>query len=414
MTKFQVGDVISRSEFNKAYWEQSVAIVEEITGEGYNVRSRDHPTHPLIFLSFDKEPNYDIYSTIDPCAGITCPNTCDGTSLYSQKCVNGHCVKDALIESNSPTCGYTPPAPTPTPAKGEVYNLNYPANAKNGETITIKASVLNKGGTSGEFSLRLIAAPQMVLVTRYVGWIAPYRFSVLESLSVTMPSSGASANLGVQCISMDGVIDDTETFTIALTPPIPTPKFSVGDQLCSDQEEIKHWFTRPRDITGLDSTGYITEGLRVPFDWDPYMHICVEEEPPVDACTGITCPNICSDGSLFSQKCVDGICVKDILLKSPANAPECYVSPDEEPDTGEPDDEPDDEVPDLMPGQTCVGSDLHQLISGGLIGDLIEANSPKCIGVEPVPPEGDSIFGDLDTKWIVIAVIGIIILGLLS
>jgi hypothetical protein len=91
-------------------------------------------------------------------------------------------------------------ASTPTPSKGNVVSLNYPANAIHGETITIKASVLNEGGTSGEFSLRLIAAPQLLLVTRYVGWIAPYRFSVLESLSVTMPSSGSSANLIAQCI----------------------------------------------------------------------------------------------------------------------------------------------------------------------------------------------------------------------
>jgi hypothetical protein len=68
-------------------------------------------------------------------------------------------------------------------------------------------------------------------------------------------------------------------------------------------------------------------------------------------------------------------------------------------------------VPDLMPGQTCVGPDLHQLISGGLIGDLIEANSPKC---PSAPPEDKGIFGDLDTKWIIIAIVGIIILGLLS
>jgi len=41
----------------------------------------------------------------DPCAGVTCPNKCTGYNLYSQKCVNGVCVNDALIEANSPTCG---------------------------------------------------------------------------------------------------------------------------------------------------------------------------------------------------------------------------------------------------------------------------------------------------------------------
>ena len=62
-------------------------------------------------------------------------------------------------------------------------------------------------------------------------------------------------------------------------------------------------------------------------------------------------------------------------------------------------------------GSTCVGLDLYQLVGDGLIGDLIEANSPLCI---PAPPEDKGIFGDIDTKWIVIIVIAVIILGLLT
>ena len=136
------------------------------------------------------KPSYKI-------VGIT--DTQYETEQYgSDGVLNGNLISWDFYVMESYQMLYSPPPPSP--AKGEVYNLNYPASAENGETITINASVLNKGGTSGEFSLRLISAPQMVLLTRYVGWIAPYRFSVLESLSVTMPSSGASANLGVQCI----------------------------------------------------------------------------------------------------------------------------------------------------------------------------------------------------------------------
>ena len=62
-------------------------------------------------------------------------------------------------------------------------------------------------------------------------------------------------------------------------------------------------------------------------------------------------------------------------------------------------------------GSTCVGIDLYQLVGDGLIGDLIEANSPLCI---TAPPEDERIFGDIDTKWIIIIVIAVIILGLLS
>lgn len=42
--------------------------------------------------------------TCNPCMGITCNNICDGLDIWSQKCVNGTCVKDALIEAHSINC----------------------------------------------------------------------------------------------------------------------------------------------------------------------------------------------------------------------------------------------------------------------------------------------------------------------
>ena len=44
----------------------------------------------------------------DPCEGIVCSNICVGDNLWSQKCVNGLCVADQLLESNSLSCGYDP------------------------------------------------------------------------------------------------------------------------------------------------------------------------------------------------------------------------------------------------------------------------------------------------------------------
>ena len=85
------------------------------------------------------------------------------------------------------------------PAKGDVYNLDYPADAINGETITINASVINVGDTSGDFSLRLLIN-QIVLVTSHVGIVPANEFAAPVNLQVTMPSSGASANLAIQCI----------------------------------------------------------------------------------------------------------------------------------------------------------------------------------------------------------------------
>jgi len=46
---------------------------------------------------------------IDPCENIICDNICIGTNLYSQKCVNGECIPDQLLEKNSSSCGYVPP-----------------------------------------------------------------------------------------------------------------------------------------------------------------------------------------------------------------------------------------------------------------------------------------------------------------
>ena len=39
-----------------------------------------------------------IAPSVDPCTGVTCHNGCYGYDLYSQKCSNGHCIKDALIK----------------------------------------------------------------------------------------------------------------------------------------------------------------------------------------------------------------------------------------------------------------------------------------------------------------------------
>ena len=44
----------------------------------------------------------------DPCEGVVCENVCVGLDLWSQKCVDGYCVPDQLIESNSASCGYDP------------------------------------------------------------------------------------------------------------------------------------------------------------------------------------------------------------------------------------------------------------------------------------------------------------------
>ena len=55
--------------------------------------------------------------TPDPCDGVTCISKCFGVDLYGTICSNGICIKHDLIERNSVRCGYVAPTPavTPTP-----------------------------------------------------------------------------------------------------------------------------------------------------------------------------------------------------------------------------------------------------------------------------------------------------------
>ena len=56
---------------------------------------------------------------IDLCEGVVCEDICIEYDMWSQKCVDGICVDDALIESNSLVCGYAP-QPEPEPPSSEI------------------------------------------------------------------------------------------------------------------------------------------------------------------------------------------------------------------------------------------------------------------------------------------------------
>jgi len=101
MRDFQTGDfskiAISADAYN-AY--------EDITAM-FDVVIEEYPTKFYIGLPCEEIP------IVDPCEEIVCENICIGTDLYSQKCVNGECVTDQLLEANSLSCGYIPPCPIP-------------------------------------------------------------------------------------------------------------------------------------------------------------------------------------------------------------------------------------------------------------------------------------------------------------
>lgn len=60
------------------------------------------PTGPCIAGTELIPPTPD--PTCNPCIDVTCNDICDGLDIWSQKCENGICVKDTLIEANSPNC----------------------------------------------------------------------------------------------------------------------------------------------------------------------------------------------------------------------------------------------------------------------------------------------------------------------
>lgn len=90
------------------------AAEEDFFGSGTITEDQYWSTHDAYWYQTLLPAYADPPPTPDPCDGVTCPNKCSGYNLYKQKCVNGSCVNDYLIEGNSPTCGYTPPTPAVT------------------------------------------------------------------------------------------------------------------------------------------------------------------------------------------------------------------------------------------------------------------------------------------------------------
>ena len=61
---------------------------------------------------------YDIVEPpSDPCKGVVCNPVCVGVDLYATVCKDGKCVRGALMEANSTTCGYVKPECTESEKK---------------------------------------------------------------------------------------------------------------------------------------------------------------------------------------------------------------------------------------------------------------------------------------------------------
>jgi hypothetical protein len=116
-----------------------------------------------------KTINFEIVGVpvVDPCEGVVCDDICVGDDLWSQECIPegvdaGKCAVDQLIEADSPTCGFVPPPP---PADGDIKYITVPAEASEGDSIDLCATIENVGGSSGMFFLRFYDGATMVRET---------------------------------------------------------------------------------------------------------------------------------------------------------------------------------------------------------------------------------------------------------
>ena len=80
----------------------------EGTGADANIYHADVADFGFNTWSDDGDYSNDDFTIGDPCEGVVCDNVCIGLDLWSRKCVEGDCIPDQLLESNSVTCGYDP------------------------------------------------------------------------------------------------------------------------------------------------------------------------------------------------------------------------------------------------------------------------------------------------------------------
>ena len=127
MVEFTIGDIINVNSNVDAGEGETISVYKwkwNNTEFGENTNNISIDTSDMSAgnynLSLEVQNSCDSWSVpysevitlleaLDPCEGIVCENICIDYNLYSQKCVDGECVPDQLIEENSSSCGYIPP-----------------------------------------------------------------------------------------------------------------------------------------------------------------------------------------------------------------------------------------------------------------------------------------------------------------
>ena len=87
----------------------------------------------------------------------------------------------------------------PTPAKGEIRNISYPATAIQGTNISIECRVYNSGESAGTFKVALYLGATRVTETST--WQQSANTTTgIKMLSVTVPDTGVSVSYTLKCI----------------------------------------------------------------------------------------------------------------------------------------------------------------------------------------------------------------------
>lgn len=91
--------------------EGKYTLVDETSGPEYSFNIFEHSSYCIMFdskvyyftcMGSDITYNYNVCG--DPCEGVVCEDTCVGFDLWSQKCLDGICIEDVLLEADAAIC----------------------------------------------------------------------------------------------------------------------------------------------------------------------------------------------------------------------------------------------------------------------------------------------------------------------
>ena len=235
----------------------------------------------------------------DLCADVTCPDKCTGYDLYSQKCVEGVCVNDALKEHNSVAyCGYVPPCPNVTVSVTLVSKTDLAV------TVDVNTSPGSPGsGASWKPGTIAHRNPS-------INWGDNTGYEGVPN-GHSSPSHTYTA-AGTYTIELYGINacehSDSSSISVSVTPADP-----CAGKTCPDKCFGSDWCSQ-KCVGGSCVKDAVIEHNSV-------------SHCGYDPCAGKTCPDKCTGYDLYSQKCVNGTCVNDALKEHNSVAHCGYVPP---------------------------------------------------------------------------------------